>query len=179
MSKNNYPKGLILFFIIIWGGYLVHYYYTTPKFVEISELLINPDKYHGKKVLVVGKIVDAKYKETEWGPKYTVYKLSDGTGVIKVFADGFKDPEMCYWAKGVKIWVVGKYYKEKHVRSYVFFNQIDAEEIGLTSEEMRKVQTYLDKLYDCRKDCEKYADPESCKEFCKNNILTPKPPKDN
>jgi RPA family protein len=177
MRKIKSDKLFVLSFLLFFVSYIVYQYYKAPKFVVISEILRNPDKYHRKEVLVKGKIVDAKYKESEWGPEYAVYVLSDGTGVIKVFADGYNDPEMCDWGVGAKIEVLGKYYKVKRVGPYVFFNQIDAESISLESEEAKKFQELLEKEYNCRKDCEKYADPESCKEFCKNKVYKIEAPK--
>jgi hypothetical protein len=177
--KIDFDTLLALFFLLIIFSCEVYQYYKAPYFVAISEVLKNPDKYHGKKVLVKGKIIDARYKESEWGPEYAVYVLSDGTGVIKVFADSNVDPDsdICNWAVGAKVEVLGKYYKVKHVGPYVFYNQIDAKSISLEREEAKKVQELLEKEYNCRKDCEKYADPESCKEFCENKVFKPEAPK--
>jgi hypothetical protein len=130
MRKIDFNELLLWVFLLFIVGGIV-YLCKPPHFIPISEILNNPFKYQGKEVAVRGTIIDAKYKESELGPEYAVYVLSDGTGVVKVFADSSVNPDldMCSWVVGAKVEVFGKYYWIKYVWPYVFFNQIDAEEI--------------------------------------------------
>jgi hypothetical protein len=139
-----------VYLLFIVGGivYSIWWFIIKPShFIPISEILNDPIKYQGKEVAVRGTIIDAKYKESDLGPEYAVYVLSDGTGVIKVFVDCDVDPEsdICNWEVGAKVKVLGKYYWVRYVGPYVFFNQINAESISLDRKEWKKVQELLEK----------------------------------
>jgi len=97
MRKINFDDLIAyfyIFFVLCGIGFFIYRFYIENHFIPISKILSDPIKYQGKEVAVKGTIIDAKYKESEFGPEYAVYVLSDGTGVIKVFADGYEDPEM-------------------------------------------------------------------------------------
>jgi len=55
---------------------------ATP--VSVSEVLTNPDRFHGQSVTVSGRMDDLRESVTRRGTRYYTFKLSDSTQTVYV-----------------------------------------------------------------------------------------------
>lgn len=94
--------------------------------VTVKELLAEPDKWHGRAVVVSGTVGDLQPRTSERGNPYYTFTLSDGLAGVTVFSNGtpqIKDTN--------RVQVEGTYLKVKRVGKYTFQNQVDARRITL------------------------------------------------
>lgn len=91
------------------------------KYVSISDIYDNPEKYDQKYVMLKGRVTSVRFKTSRRGNNYTTFYLEDDTGRIKVFSWGF-----AAIADGDNVSVYGKYYIMKRVGNYRFPNEVDA-----------------------------------------------------
>lgn len=87
---------------------------------SIKNILNNRKDCDGKYVEVKGKVMDLDFKTSKQGNDYTTFELEDN-GKVNVYIQDHPEVE-----EGKCFKVKGKYYKEKHVGMYTFYNEITA-----------------------------------------------------
>jgi len=116
---------LPLIFLLIFPSYIFSFQKTT-----IKEILNDPDFYHQKVVIVIGKIKNLRLKVSRKGNPYTTFRLMDKTrNGLKVFIWEHQDLK-----EGDLVEVTGVFKRIKRVGIYTFFNEIEAERIKKISE---------------------------------------------
>ncbi len=94
--------------------------------VTVKELLAEPDKWHGRAVVVSGMVSNLDERVSQKGNPYYTFRLADGSASLTVFSYG--TPEV---KDGSRIQVEGTFLKIKRVGKYTFQNQVDAIRIRL------------------------------------------------
>ena len=92
--------------------------------VAVKELLAEPDKWHGRAVVVSGTVLGLDARVSQKGNPYYTFRLNDGAASVTVFAYGtpaVKD--------GSRVQVEGTFLKVKRVGKHTFQNQVDAARI--------------------------------------------------
>lgn len=89
-------------------------------------MFLNPDRYDGKIIEVKGTVEFLKFKVSKKRNPYTVFDLTDKGNRLKIFS--FGTPLI---KEGDLVKVIRKYQKVKYVRSYIFYNEIDASQGGV------------------------------------------------
>ena len=92
--------------------------------VTVKELLAQPDKWHGRPVVVSGGVAKLEPRTSQRGNAYYTFLLTDGLGSVNVFAYGV--PEV---KDGDRVQVEGTFLKVKRVGPYTYQNQVDARRI--------------------------------------------------
>ncbi len=92
--------------------------------VTVKDLLAQPEKWHGRPVVVSGGVAKLEARTSQRGNAYYTFVLTDGLGSVNVFAYGV--PEV---KEGDHVQVEGTFLKVKRVGQYVFQNQVDARRI--------------------------------------------------
>jgi len=92
--------------------------------VTVKELLAEPDKWHGRAVMVSGSVGQLEARTSQRGNPYYTFLLNDGLASVKVFSYGV--PEV---KDGSRVQVEGTFLKIKRVGKYAFQNQVDATRI--------------------------------------------------
>jgi len=91
----------------------------------VDAILANPSAYDNQHVTVVGTVRDLQEKTSRKGNDYDVFSVC-ADRCIHVFT--FGRPKI---AEGQKLTVDGKFSAVKHVGSYIFYNEIEADEGSL------------------------------------------------
>ncbi len=106
--------------------------------LTVSSVISNSSLYHGKNIIIDGKVSDLKYKKFFNGRKFTLFNLEDDSNSkIKVYARGFvKEIE-----DGSKIRIYGKYNKKKKFLFKKYNNVMKAKKIHI-----RELHTKLSDL---------------------------------
>ena len=94
--------------------------------VTVKELLAEPDKWHGRAVVVTGSVGKLEPRTSQRGNPYYTFLLNDGKQSVTVFSYG--TPEV---KDGNRVQVEGTFLKVKRVGKYTFQNQVDAIRIGV------------------------------------------------
>ena len=89
--------------------------------VTLKELLAEPDKWHGRPVVVSGTVGKLEAKTSQRGNPYYTFLLTNGSASVTVFSYG--TPEI---KDGNRVEVEGTFLKVKRVGKYTFQNQVDA-----------------------------------------------------
>lgn len=89
--------------------------------VTVKDLLAEPDKWHGRAVVVTGGVGKLEPRTSKRGNPYYTFLLKDGMQSVTVFAYG--TPEV---RDGTRVQVEGTFLKIKRVGQYTFQNQVDA-----------------------------------------------------
>jgi hypothetical protein len=91
----------------------------------IAQILANPSSYDGSHVDVTGTVQKLEQKTSHKGNPYVTFSLCSGQ-CVHVF--GFGSPNL---SDGQRIMVHGTFAAVKHVSSYTFYNEIDADDGSL------------------------------------------------
>ena len=91
----------------------------------IADILANPANFDNKHLTVTGTIAKLAEKTSKRGNDYTTFDLCD-TDCIHVYSYGH--PKL---AEGQKLTVNGTFFADKHVGSYDYKNELDADENSL------------------------------------------------
>lgn len=94
--------------------------------VTVQDLLTEPDRWHGRAVVVSGSVGKLVPHLSRRGNPYYTFFLDDGAASVKVFAYGV--PEV---AEGRRVRVEGTFLKVKRVGSSTYRNQVDARRISV------------------------------------------------
>lgn len=89
--------------------------------VTVKELLAEPDKWHGRAVMVSGSVSKLEPRTSQRGNPYYTFVLNDGLASVKIFSYGV--PEV---KDGNRVQVEGTFLEIKRVGKYTFQNQVDA-----------------------------------------------------
>ncbi len=89
--------------------------------VTVKDLLAEPDKWHGRAVVVTGSVGKLEARTSQPGNPYYTFLLNDGMASLTVFSYG--TPEV---KNGNRVQVEGTFLKVKRVGKYTFQNQVDA-----------------------------------------------------
>lgn len=89
--------------------------------VTVKDLLAEPDKWHGRAVVVTGSVGKLERRTSQRGNPYYTFLLNDGMQSVTVFSYG--TPEV---GDGSRVQVEGTFLKIKRVGKYTFQNQVDA-----------------------------------------------------
>ena len=89
--------------------------------VTIKDLLAEPDKWHGRAVVVNGSVGKLEPRTSQRGNPYYTFRLNDGMQSMTVFSYG--TPEV---RDGDRVQVEGTFLKVKRVGKYTLQNQVDA-----------------------------------------------------
>ena len=92
--------------------------------VTIKDLLAEPDKWHGRAVVVNGSVGKLEPRTSQRGNPYYTFLLNDGKQSVTVFSYG--TPEV---KDGNRVQVEGTFLKVNRVGKYTFQNQVDATRI--------------------------------------------------
>jgi CMP-2-keto-3-deoxyoctulosonic acid synthetase len=98
---------------------------TSLAATTVDAILASPSTYDGQHVTVAGTVRDVEEKTSHKGNDYDVFQLC-GDRCLHVFT--FGRPPI---AEGQKITVNGTFSAVKHVGSYTFRNEIEADEGSL------------------------------------------------
>jgi hypothetical protein len=93
--------------------------------VKPSTILANPSQYDGQHVAVSGTVTNIQEKTSHRGNAYDIFELCD-TQCIRVFT--FGHPSI---TERQHLVVHGTFSETKHVGSYTFHNEIEADENSL------------------------------------------------
>jgi hypothetical protein len=92
---------------------------------RIGDILIRPDAFDGREVVVEGKASAVDPRTSRRGNDYFTFRLSDETGTaLKVFSWG--KPVI---SPGDRIEVSGRFQRERPVGRYSFANEVEASRI--------------------------------------------------
>lgn len=94
--------------------------------VTVKDLLAQPDKWHGRPVVVTGVVSQLEAKTSQKGNPYYTFVLTDGLASVNVFSYGvpqIKDTS--------RVQVEGTYLKVNRVGKSTFHNQVNARRITL------------------------------------------------
>jgi hypothetical protein len=94
--------------------------------VTVKDLLAEPDKWHGRAVVVTGGVGKLEARTSKRGNPYYTFLLNDGMQSVTVFSYG--TPEV---RDGSRVQVEGTFLKIKRVGQYTFHNQVDARRISV------------------------------------------------
>ena len=94
--------------------------------VTVKELQAQPDKWHGRAVVVNGNVSRLNARTSQRGNPYYTFVLSDGLASVNVFSYGVPQIRDSNPAQ-----VEGTFLKIKRVGNYTFQNQVDARRIQL------------------------------------------------
>jgi len=89
--------------------------------VTVKDLLAEPDKWHGRAVVVTGSVGKVEPRTSQRGNAYYTFRLSDGPASVTVFSYG--TPEL---HDGNRVNVEGTFLKVNRVGKYTFQNQVNA-----------------------------------------------------
>ncbi len=89
--------------------------------VTVKDLLAEPDKWHGRAVVVTGSVGKLEPRTSQRGNSYYTFLLNDGKQSVTVFSYG--TPEV---KDGNRVQVEGTFLKVERVGKYTFQNQVDA-----------------------------------------------------
>lgn len=92
--------------------------------VSVKTLLAEPDKWHGRAVVVSGSVGKLEPRTSQRGNPYYTFLLTDESASVTVFSYGA--PEI---KDGNRVQVEGTFLKIKRVGKYTFQNQVDARQI--------------------------------------------------
>lgn len=92
--------------------------------VTVKDLLAEPEKWHGRAVLVSGSVSKLEPRTSQRGNPYYTFVLSDGFASVNVFSYGA--PQI---RDTSRVQVEGTFLKIKRVGKYTFQNQVDARRI--------------------------------------------------
>jgi hypothetical protein len=106
--------GLILLLTVVSSG-------ASP-LVRIPEIFKNPQQFDGKTVTIRGTAAAVKPTISKKGNAYTTLRVQDGAE-ITVFTFGHPNPPL---NNGDCVEVTGRFFQEKHVPPYTFYNEIEA-----------------------------------------------------
>ena len=87
----------------------------------VPEILANPGTFDGKRVSVVGRVDELKFKSSKRGNPYTTFSLIDQNKALSVFSFGTLPLR-----QGEVVRVIGRFATVKRMGRYVFSNEIDA-----------------------------------------------------
>ena len=93
--------------------------------VTVKDLLAEPDKWHGRAVIVSGNVVKLGPRTSQRGNPYYTFLLTDGSASVTVFSYG--TPEI---KDGNRVQVEGTFLKVERVGKSTFQNQVDARRIS-------------------------------------------------
>lgn len=119
MRRIARPLGAVLV-LVLWVCSLPA---LAQQAVTVSALLLHPEQYDGKTISVVGTVARYQERVSARGNPYTTFRLEDG-GAVSVFAwhhQGLRD--------GLRVRVVGTFFKVRRVGRYVFRNEVEAQRI--------------------------------------------------
>ncbi|MBI3030779.1 MAG: hypothetical protein HYY64_14835 [Candidatus Rokubacteria bacterium] len=94
--------------------------------VAVKDLLAQPDKWHGRPVVVSGVVSRLDARTSQRGNTYYTFVLTDGVASVKVFSYGvpqIKDTS--------RVQVEGTYLKVNRVGNSTFHNQVNARRITI------------------------------------------------
>jgi hypothetical protein len=115
-------KSLVVVLIVSVFGVAVADTTATP-----SQLLAHPNTFNGQHVSVTGTVSDVVAKTSHAGNPYETFNLCDANSVcVHVFT--FGQPSL---SEGEKKTVRGTFSAVKHVGSYTFYDEIEADENSL------------------------------------------------
>lgn len=89
--------------------------------VTVKELLAEPDKWHGRAVVVSGSVGKLEPRTSQRGNPYYTFRLNDGRQSVTVFSYG--TPEV---RDGNRVQIEGTFLKVNRVGKYTFQNQVNA-----------------------------------------------------
>ena len=92
--------------------------------VTVKDLLAEPDKWHGRAVLVSGSVGKLEPRTSQRGNRYYTFLLNDGMQSLTVFSYG--TPEI---RDGNRVQVEGTFLKVNRVGKHTFQNQVNATRI--------------------------------------------------
>ena len=93
--------------------------------VSVKTLLAEPDKWHGRAVVVSGSVGKLEPRTSQRGNAYYTFLLTDGSASVTVFSYG--TPEI---KDGNRVQVEGTFLKVERVGKSTFQNQVDARRIS-------------------------------------------------
>ena len=94
--------------------------------VAVKDLMAQPEKWHGRAVVVTGVVSQLDTKTSQRGNSYYIFVLTDGPASVNVFSYGV--PQI---RDTSRVQVEGTFLKLKRVGNYTFQNQVDARRIIL------------------------------------------------
>lgn len=94
--------------------------------VAVKNLLAQPDKWHGRAVVVSGTVGQLDAKTSQKGNSYYTFVLTEGLASVNVFSYG--SPQI---RDTNRVQVEGTYLKVNRVGRYTFHNQVNARRITL------------------------------------------------
>lgn len=92
--------------------------------VTTRDLLGEPDKWHGRPVILSGTVTRLEPRTSQRGNPYFTFRLADHEGGVTVFSYG--TPEL---REGQQVQIEGIFLKVKRVGKHTFQNQVDATRI--------------------------------------------------
>jgi hypothetical protein len=107
--------GLILLLTVVGNG-------ASP--VPVPAILANPQQFDGKTVTIRGKAAAVKPTISRRGNAYTTLRVQDSGAEITVFTFGHPDIQ-----NDDRVEVTGRFFQEKHVPPYTFYNEIEASSV--------------------------------------------------
>ena len=105
-------------FAVLWAAAALA---ARADLVTVKDLLAEPDKWHGRAVVVTGSVGKLEPRTSQRGNPYYTFLLNDGIQSVTVFSYGA--PEV---RDGNRVQVEGTFLKVKRVGKYTFQNQVDA-----------------------------------------------------
>lgn len=94
--------------------------------VTVKQLMAEPDKWHGRPILVSGTVSQLDAKTSQKGNPYYTFVLTEGLARVNVFSHGapqIKDTN--------RVQVEGTFLKVNRVGKYTFHNQVNARRVTL------------------------------------------------
>ena len=92
--------------------------------ITVKELQAQPDKWHGRAVVVSGSVSRLDARTSQRGNPYYTFVLSHGLASVNVFSYGV--PQI---RDTSRVQVEGTFLKVERVGKYTFQNQVDARRI--------------------------------------------------
>ncbi len=121
MRKARLPF-LACLAIVLWVGSALA---ARADLIAVKELQAEPDKWHGRAVVVSGSVSRLEARTSQRGNPYYTFVLTDGLASVNVFSYGV--PQI---KDTIRVQVEGTFLKIKRVGKYTFQNQVDARRIG-------------------------------------------------